>query len=299
MSSSPAVDIDRERVIVGSDDGVIYALRVTDGVPKWTRPIGPINMSSPAISNDGLIYIGSLDNQTYCLNATAGDVVWMYETGGPIVSSPALTDEHVMISSNSTESVHCIGPPFPLHDVAVSNVTVFPTTVLHGESVNITYTVVNNGNVDETFEATCLCNNTLIWEAPLYNEPVLLHTENITLSPGENVTKTYTWNTTDVSSSNYTVMVQANLPIDIRTDETILANNTYIDGKVYIKSRGDANDDRTIDIFDIGYISAHWYPGPPIGPLGYDANADVNDDGAVDTSDIGIVSAHWGESSLS
>lgn len=58
---------------------------------------------------------------------------------------------------------------------------------------------------------------------------------------------------------------------------------------------GDVNGDRTVDIFDIGEISAHWYPGPPIGPLGYDANADINDDGAVDILDIGIVSSHWGQ----
>ncbi len=59
---------------------------------------------------------------------------------------------------------------------------------------------------------------------------------------------------------------------------------------------GDVNADRIVDIFDIGYISAHWYPGPPIGPSGYDVYADINNDLAVDIFDIGIVSAHWGES---
>ena len=58
---------------------------------------------------------------------------------------------------------------------------------------------------------------------------------------------------------------------------------------------GDVNGDGIVDIFDIGSISSHWYPGPPVGPLGYDMYADVNSDGAVDIFDIGIVSAHWGE----
>jgi hypothetical protein len=58
---------------------------------------------------------------------------------------------------------------------------------------------------------------------------------------------------------------------------------------------GDVNSDGIVDIFDIGYISAHWYPGPPIGPLGYDVYADINNDLAVDIFDIGIVSSHWGE----
>jgi parallel beta-helix repeat protein len=58
---------------------------------------------------------------------------------------------------------------------------------------------------------------------------------------------------------------------------------------------GDVNVDGIVDIFDIGYISAHWYPGPPEGPLGYDANSDINYDGVVDIFDIGICSAHMGE----
>jgi len=58
---------------------------------------------------------------------------------------------------------------------------------------------------------------------------------------------------------------------------------------------GDVNGDGIVDIFDIGSISSHWYPGPPIGPLGYNAIADINNDLAVDIFDIGITSAHWGE----
>lgn len=59
---------------------------------------------------------------------------------------------------------------------------------------------------------------------------------------------------------------------------------------------GDVNGDRIVDIFAIGTISAHWYPGPPVGPLGYNANADVNNDGTVDIFDIGIASSHWVQS---
>jgi len=57
----------------------------------------------------------------------------------------------------------------------------------------------------------------------------------------------------------------------------------------------DINGDGIVDIFDIGEVSAHWYPGPPIGPLGYGANCDPNYDGNVDILDIKIVSDHWGE----
>lgn len=61
---------------------------------------------------------------------------------------------------------------------------------------------------------------------------------------------------------------------------------------------GDANGDGKINIFDIGVVSAHWYPGPPQGPLGYDLNADIFFDGSVDIFDIAQVSANWGMGTL-
>lgn len=57
--------------------------------------------------------------------------------------------------------------------------------------------------------------------------------------------------------------------------------------------RGDVNGDREINILDVSGISAHWYPGPPIGPLDYSREADINDDGKVNILDVSIVSANW------
>ena len=50
---------------------------------------------------------------------------------------------------------------------------------------------------------------------------------------------------------------------------------------------------KTVSILDAGGVSAHWYPGPPVEPSGYSANADINNDGAVDIFDAVLVSAHW------
>ena len=57
---------------------------------------------------------------------------------------------------------------------------------------------------------------------------------------------------------------------------------------------GDVNGDHFVDIFDIALISAHWYPEPPIGPLGYCRDADINLDDSVNISDINIASDNWG-----
>lgn len=57
---------------------------------------------------------------------------------------------------------------------------------------------------------------------------------------------------------------------------------------------GDINGDGTVNMLDLGTISAHWYPGPPIGPSGYLFTADLNADGNVNIIDVAILSANWG-----
>jgi PKD repeat protein len=77
------------------------------------------------------------------------------------------------------------------------------------------------------------------------------------------------------------------------TDNDGLTDTTSAD--VNVRVRADVNGDGIVDIFDVDEVSAHWYPGPPEGPLGYDSQFDLNDDGNIDISDIEIVSAQWGE----
>jgi hypothetical protein len=62
-----------------------------------------------------------------------------------------------------------------------------------------------------------------------------------------------------------------------------------------LRLNGDANDDLTVNIADAAGLSAHWYPGPPIGPLGYDAALDLNGDGTINVIDAAEVSANWGQ----
>lgn len=98
----------------------------------------------------------------------------------------------------------------------------------------------------------------------------------------------------DYGSTDLTVSINGTLPTELLNSTGNSMPFTTIDG--YFRNRlfGDANGDKTVDIFDIGTISAHWFPGPPVGPLGYDREADINLDGAVDIFDIGITSANWG-----
>jgi outer membrane protein assembly factor BamB len=232
FSSSPAVSVERNLVLIGSDAGQMYALNRTSGSSVWSRAIGSINMSSPTLSSDGLAYVGSTDGRLYCLNVSSGQVFWNCSVGGQILGSPALTDDHVVIGSMEGKSICCIGPAFPIQDLAVLSASATPSTVLRGDIINVTYTVANLGNVAETFNVSCLCNNTLVWQAPSYKDPTTLHVENFTLAPGTNATGVYSWNTTNAQPGPYTLMVQVNPTVlDYESDVT---NNIFSAGTVNV-----------------------------------------------------------------
>ncbi len=167
------------------------------------------------------------------------------------------------------------------HDVAVIDASPSKTVVGQGYLVSINVTVENQGTTSETFSVTTYANTTTINTIA-----------NIALASGSSTTITFTWNTTGIAYGNYTIRAYAD-PVPGETDT---ADNTLVNGDVIVTIPGDVNGDRTVDIFDVGIISSHWYPGPPIGPLGYDANSDINSDGAVDIFDVGIASANWGQS---
>jgi len=227
ITSSPAVDEAKNLVVVGSWDEYVYALDRYAGAPIWSTRIGVINMSSPAISGNGLIYIGSTNNLFYCLNEISGAVVWSYPTSGAIYASPALTDEHVIVSSYNA-TLYCFGPEFPYHDVAVSYIEVSPTTVTQRQKITISYNITNFGNRIETFNVTIAYNTTDIWTPPLYLEPVPIHSETITLQPGQTISLTYEWYTTGKTPGKYTIVVlipsieyESNTTNNARGSETI------------------------------------------------------------------------------
>lgn len=92
--SSPAVTEDR--VIFGSRDNFVYALRRDNGKRLWAfKTLDDVD-SSPAICGDKVL-IGSGDGRLYMLRLADGKAIWSYEIGRPIVSSPAVAQGVVVI----------------------------------------------------------------------------------------------------------------------------------------------------------------------------------------------------------
>lgn len=169
----------------------------------------------------------------------------------------------------------------PPRDIAVTNVTPSETVVGQGYCMNITVTVENQGDLPETFDVTAYYDDTLIETKTVINLP-----------SGEEATLTFTWDTTGVAKDDYTITAQA-ATVPGETDTT---DNAHTNGIVLVTIPGDVNGDRTVDVFDVGVVSSRWYPGPPVGPLGYGPNADIDNDGAVNMIDVALINAHWLES---
>jgi len=88
------------------------------------------------------------------------------------------------------------------------------------------------------------------------------------------------------------------IPLIITGNLNEAAGGTHFTGQDYVwilNLPGDSNDDMIVNIIDVSVVSAHWYPGPPVGPLGYDAASDLNGDSNVDILDIALISSQWAQ----
>lgn len=83
--ASPAIEL--PYLYIGSNDGNLYTLKVTDGSLAWQyATTGPIK-SSPIVYGGNIIF-GSDDNKIYCIDSAAKKERWIYTTTERVVSSP-------------------------------------------------------------------------------------------------------------------------------------------------------------------------------------------------------------------
>ncbi|HEY8446035.1 MAG TPA: PQQ-binding-like beta-propeller repeat protein [Thermomicrobiales bacterium] len=96
VRSSPAVA--EGLVFVGSQSGLLHAIEVETGRPRWSFDLGgyPVR-SSPAVV-DGTVYIGS-GYALYALDAKTGEVRWRFGMRYAGESSPTVADGVVYVAS--------------------------------------------------------------------------------------------------------------------------------------------------------------------------------------------------------
>jgi outer membrane protein assembly factor BamB len=80
IASSPCVC--GKMVLIGSNDGCLYAVDTTEGKEMWRFKTGDWIGSSPLVS-EGKVYFGSYDGFVYCLNLD-GKELWRFKMGAEI-----------------------------------------------------------------------------------------------------------------------------------------------------------------------------------------------------------------------
>lgn len=105
---SPAYSGKYNAVAIGSNNGVLYLFRASDGeMIGQFQTQGDIKYSPTFDEERGLIIFGSFDGNIYILNALDGTLVLAYQTGAGIYAQPLVWNGRVYVSSLD-KSVYCI-----------------------------------------------------------------------------------------------------------------------------------------------------------------------------------------------
>ncbi|MDD2890898.1 MAG: PQQ-binding-like beta-propeller repeat protein [bacterium] len=123
ISSSPAIgDVDTDaivEVVVGGEDGVLYAINGGDGQIKWSKSLGSASTytSGPAIGDiDGdsaiEILIGDRNGILYAVKGDGSAIKWSRKVGNELSSSPVIGDvdgdtNTVEVVVNTIDSTKC------------------------------------------------------------------------------------------------------------------------------------------------------------------------------------------------
>ena len=88
-------------VIIGSEDGIVYAFQQEDGAATWHFSTEGRVWSSPAISN-GRVYFGSMDGSLYAVSTVgerAGKKVWSFDTGAAVITQPLILGDMIFFGA--------------------------------------------------------------------------------------------------------------------------------------------------------------------------------------------------------
>ena len=168
------------------------------------------------------------------------------------------------------------GKVLVIHDLAVLSITRPSITPRFGELVKVNVTISNLGGFTESSQATLSLNSTIVATVP------------VTITSGQTLTITFSWNSTGQVPGRYTMSIAIS-PV---AGEVVTSNNS-LNSTLTITFRGDVNRDLKVDISDMALVAGHF--GAIQGTPSYIAAADLNHDGVIDITDMAIVGADFGK----
>lgn len=109
VTSSPAIVGDM--LYVGGVEGVMFGVNLTAEWSVWsvsTGSGGAVNMSSPAVGSDGVVYVGLSSGVVRAYSGWSGAELWSYSTGGSVMSSPIVDASNVVYIGSGDGKVYAL-----------------------------------------------------------------------------------------------------------------------------------------------------------------------------------------------
>lgn len=99
VGAGPLLTDDRVFVATQDDGGRLYALRLTDGRPLWTRPSGDV--AAPLTIAGGVVYSGALDGSVVAHVAGEGERRWRVRVNGSVRAAPIMTPAGLVVATTT------------------------------------------------------------------------------------------------------------------------------------------------------------------------------------------------------
>ena len=241
-----ALHLSSETALVGYDGTlpVPMTYEAVDGVFGYPRDLAVIGLvasssSVPAgelvtldatVRNKGIV--DEVFNVTVYRNSTAIDtrtdlslgseastsVVFVWNTTGVVAGSYVMRAEVSVVSGENDTANNVFEDGIVtvqlVHDVAITGVTVSPSSVQSGDIVSINVTVLNKGSATESFSV-----------AVSYDGTAIDSKEVTDLAPGAVETLTFTWKTENVAAGTYVLTATTStISGETSTDDNVYSN---------------------------------------------------------------------------
>ncbi len=103
-------------VYIGSADNNFYAIDAETGALEWKYTTGgAVELSSPAIDEDGFVYVGSNDGHLYAFDTETidpldPDYTWRFQTNGAVSSSPSIDVNGNILFTSADGYLYAVDP---------------------------------------------------------------------------------------------------------------------------------------------------------------------------------------------
>lgn len=118
ITAAPVVSRDGATVYVGAHDGVMYALRTSDGGERWRYPTGAFKIifAGPSLGPNGEIYFGSSNTEFFGVDSTfyavsaEGQPLWAQSANDYYFAPPSVAEDGSVYYGALDGVVYGIGP---------------------------------------------------------------------------------------------------------------------------------------------------------------------------------------------